>query len=51
LEISQKRDALMNKLIPFTTEQNVSLLKDSGLQTVTTFFQWMNFQGYLGIKS
>jgi len=50
LEISQKRDALMNRLIPFTAEQNVALLKESGLNPVTTFFQWMNFQGYLGIK-
>ncbi|MCP5463831.1 MAG: carboxy-S-adenosyl-L-methionine synthase CmoA [Deltaproteobacteria bacterium] len=50
LEISQKREALENRLIPFFSEENTKLLQQAGFTKVTSFFQWMNFQGYLAIK-
>lgn len=51
MEISNKREALENKLIPFYSTENLNAFKESGFETVTTFFQWMNFQGYIGVKS
>lgn len=51
MEIAKKREALENKLIPFLPSENIQMLKDSGFSHVTTFFQWLNFQGYLAIKT
>ena len=50
LEISQKREALENRLIPFYTGENMQILSDAGFGHVATFFQWMNFVGFLAIK-
>ena len=50
MEIAKKREALENKLIPFQSSENVQMLKDSGFNKTTTFFQWLNFQGYLAVK-
>jgi tRNA (cmo5U34)-methyltransferase len=50
MEISNKREALENKLIPFQADKNIDLLKKAGFTQIAPFFQWMNFQGYLGIK-
>jgi tRNA (cmo5U34)-methyltransferase len=51
LEIAKKREALENVLIPFTLEENKDLLKNAGFKTITTFFQWFNFAGFLAIKN
>jgi tRNA (cmo5U34)-methyltransferase len=50
MEIAAKREALENVLIPFTRIENIQLLKDAGFETVESFFQWMNFSGFLAIK-
>lgn len=50
LEISNKREALENKLIPFFLDENIALLKEAGFAHVSSFFQWMNFSGILAIK-
>ncbi len=50
LEISKKREALENVLIPFTVNENISLLKQSGFSYITPFFQWINFVSLLSIK-
>lgn len=50
LEISNKRKALENKLIPFFLDENIALLKETGFSHVSQFFQWMNFSGILAIK-
>ncbi|MGL1930660.1 MAG: carboxy-S-adenosyl-L-methionine synthase CmoA [Desulfotalea sp.] len=50
LEISQKREALENVLIPFSIDENKELLKKVGFQTVETYFQWFNFSSILAIK-
>ena len=51
LEISQKREALENVLIPDTIENNLRRLEEAGFSNVTRFFQWFNFAGFLGIKN
>lgn len=50
LEISRKREALENRLIPFYPQENISMLKSAGFKETTIFFTWMNFQGYLSLK-
>ena len=50
LEISQKREALENVLIPITPEKQVELLKKAGFKKVEMIFRWYNFACYLGVK-
>lgn len=42
-EISQKREALENVLVPYTYEENVQMLKEAGFTTVEVLFRWVNF--------
>lgn len=50
LEISQKREALENVLIPYRMEENVALFKDAGFAHVEDFFRWYNFSGIVAVK-
>tara|TARA_Y100000590_G_scaffold256038_1_gene287587 strand:- start:175 stop:834 length:660 start_codon:yes stop_codon:yes gene_type:complete len=50
LEISQKREALENVLIPWTIEQNNQLIQSSGFSKVELFFIWNNFAGFIALK-
>ena len=50
LEISQKRSALENTLIPDTIEAHHKRLTDIGFSNVTTWFQCFNFVSILAIK-
>lgn len=50
LEISRKREALENVLIPFSIEENRSMLKQVGFTTVETYFQWFNFASFVAVK-
>jgi tRNA (cmo5U34)-methyltransferase len=50
LEISQKREALENVLIPWTVEQNSELIQSAGFSTVDLFFKWNNFAGFIALK-
>jgi tRNA (cmo5U34)-methyltransferase len=50
LEISQKREALENVLIPYHYVENRELLLQSGFKQVDNFFRWYNFCGLLAIK-
>ncbi|MFQ5660640.1 MAG: carboxy-S-adenosyl-L-methionine synthase CmoA [Gammaproteobacteria bacterium] len=50
LEISQKREALENVLIPYHHEENQKLLKDAGFRHVEEFFRWYNFAGLIAVK-
>lgn len=50
LEISQKREALENVLIPWTVEQNNELIRSAGFSTVDLFFKWNNFAGFIALK-
>lgn len=50
LEISNKREALENVLIPYRLEENILLLKETGFQHVEVFFRWYNFCGIIAVK-
>ncbi|CAG4994190.1 Carboxy-S-adenosyl-L-methionine synthase [Dyadobacter sp. CECT 9275] len=50
LEISQKREALENVLIPYKLSENVELLHESGFTHCETFFKWYNFSGIIATK-
>lgn len=49
-EISKKREALENVLIPYRLDENLELFRRNGFSTVETFFQWYNFAGFLCVK-
>ncbi|MCL4127252.1 UNVERIFIED_CONTAM: hypothetical protein GTU68_030351 [Idotea baltica] len=50
MEISQKREALENVLIPYKLNENIELLKKTGFEYVETFFKWYNFCGMVAVK-
>jgi tRNA (cmo5U34)-methyltransferase len=50
LEISQKREALENVLIPYHLEENRELLLRSGFRSCDVFFRWYNFCGMVAVK-
>ena len=50
LEISQKREALENVLIPYKLSENVDMLHKAGFQEVEVFFKWYNFTGIIAKK-
>lgn len=51
LEISQKREALENVLIPYKMSENVQMLEEAGFSHCETFFRWYNFSGIIAIKN
>ena len=50
VEISQKREALENVLIPYRYEENCDLLKSVGFRHVDEFFRWYNFSAFIAVK-
>lgn len=50
LEISQKREALENVLIPYRPEENRRLLLENGFRHVEEFFRWYNFGAMVAVK-
>jgi tRNA (cmo5U34)-methyltransferase len=50
LEISQKRSALENVLIPDTSETHIERLTDIGFGFVTPWFQCFNFASFCAVK-
>lgn len=50
IEISQKREALENVLIPYKLSENHLLLKEAGFAECETFFKWYNFSGMIAFK-
>ncbi|WP_300447972.1 carboxy-S-adenosyl-L-methionine synthase CmoA [uncultured Helicobacter sp.] len=42
-EISKKREALENVLIPFSLAENITMLKNVGFSGVEVLFKWVNF--------
>ena len=51
LEISQKRNALENVLVPDTAEQHLERLKATGFAEVYQCFRGFNFVSYLAVKA
>jgi len=49
-EITQKREALENVLIPYKLLENRELLLRTGYRYVDTFFKWYNFCGMVAVK-
>jgi tRNA (cmo5U34)-methyltransferase len=49
-EISRKREALENVLIPYRRDENVALLRSAGFKHVEVFFRWYNFCGMVAVK-
>lgn len=50
MEISQKREALENILIPYKLSENISLLQNTGFAHYEVFFKWYNFAGLIAVK-
>jgi tRNA (cmo5U34)-methyltransferase len=50
MEISQKREALENVLIPYKLSENMLLLKETGFADCEVFFKWYNFSGMIAYK-
>jgi tRNA (cmo5U34)-methyltransferase len=50
LEISQKREALENVLIPYQMEENKELLLREGFRCCEEFFRWYNFCGMVAVR-
>jgi tRNA (cmo5U34)-methyltransferase len=50
MEISQKREALENVLIPYKLSEDITLLRDRGFAHCEVFFKWYNFAGIIATK-
>jgi tRNA (cmo5U34)-methyltransferase len=50
LEISQKREALENVLIPYKLSEDIAMLRDTGFAHCEVFFRWYNFAGLIAVK-
>jgi tRNA (cmo5U34)-methyltransferase len=50
LEISQKREALENILIPYKLSENIHMLREAGFASCEIFFKWYNFSGIIAMK-
>lgn len=50
MEISQKREALENILVPYKLSENITLLLDTGFAHCEVFFKWYNFAGLVAVK-
>lgn len=51
MEISQKREALENVLIPYKLSENIEMLMEAKFNSIETFFKWYNFAGIVAFKS
>jgi tRNA (cmo5U34)-methyltransferase len=50
LEIAQKREALEEVLIPWSTEENLQLFHNAGFKDIEIFLKWYNFASFVGRK-
>jgi tRNA (cmo5U34)-methyltransferase len=51
MEISQKREALENVLIPYKLSENITMLREAGFSNYDVFFKWYNFSGFIAKKN
>ncbi|ANV98730.1 tRNA (uridine-5-oxyacetic acid methyl ester)(34) synthase TrmP [Helicobacter enhydrae] len=49
-EIAQKREALENVLIPYTQQENETMLRNAGFQHIEILFRWINFVIFIAKK-
>ncbi|MBM9537223.1 carboxy-S-adenosyl-L-methionine synthase CmoA [Desulfobulbus alkaliphilus] len=50
LEISAKREALENVLVPFSVDENIAMLRHAGFEEIEIFFKWFNFTSMVALK-
>ena len=50
-EISQKREALENVLIPYSYSENKQMIEDAGFKHFDCLFKWINFSTFIAIKN
>lgn len=50
MEIAQKRTALENVMVPETPQAHVQRLRNAGYKVVRSWFQTLNFMGWIAIK-
>jgi tRNA (cmo5U34)-methyltransferase len=50
LEIAQKREALENVLVPFSINENLTMLRQAGFAEAAVFCQWFNFASFIAVK-
>jgi len=50
LEISRKREALENVLIPYPIREEEELFRRAGFEAVDLFFTWYNFSSFICLK-
>ncbi len=51
LEIAAKREALENVLVPFTVDENRTMLHEAGFTEVEIFCRWFNFAAFVALKT
>ena len=51
LEIARKREALENVLIPFSADENRTMLAQAGFAEVECYFRWFNFSSLVAVKA
>lgn len=49
-EITAKREALENVLVPYSLEENIQMLKNAGFKDVEVLFKWVNFASLIARK-
>lgn len=49
-EISKKREALENVLIPFSQSENIAMLENAGFRAVEVVFRFGNFATFIALK-
>lgn len=49
-EISKKREALENVLIPFSQNENIAMLENAGFRVVEVVFRFGNFATFIALK-
>ncbi|NPA66124.1 MAG: carboxy-S-adenosyl-L-methionine synthase CmoA [Epsilonproteobacteria bacterium] len=49
-EIAQKREALENVLVPYSEEENITMIKNAGFSHCEVVFRWANFATFIAVK-
>ena len=49
-EITKKREALENVLVPYSERENKKMLRDCGFKGIETLFRWVNFATFIAMK-
>ena len=49
-EIAKKREALENVLIPYSEDENIAMMKNSGFKHCEVIFRWFNFATFVALK-